>query len=87
MALTGIPQQWTPHDFFRVFELHARYVQIIEPYVRHRIPDQATADRVVAAVFHAAVQAGPEIPDPALPWLIATARRECAEARRLPAAS
>ena len=82
MTETGIPQQWTPDDFFRVFELHARYVQIIEPYVRHRVPDQETADRVMAAVFHAAVEAQ-EIPDPALPWLIAVARRECARARRL----
>ena len=81
MTMT-MPERWTPEDFFRVFELHVRYGQFIERYVNNRVFDQEAADRAVAAVFHAAVEAGSEIPDPPLPWLIARARHECAEARR-----
>jgi DNA-directed RNA polymerase specialized sigma24 family protein len=69
-------------DLFRLIELRARYCDIIDRYVRHRAPCRDQADRVVEAVFQHAAAHLAEIPDQPLPWLIATARHECAEARR-----
>jgi DNA-directed RNA polymerase specialized sigma24 family protein len=82
--MTAITQAGTAGepDLYRLIELHARYFDIIDRYVRHRAPCRDQAGRVVDAVFQHAAAHLAEIPDPPLPWLIATARHECAEARR-----
>ena len=64
-----------------IVELQGRYDELIHRYVRRRVPDPKQAERIVREVFQKAdahpgqVQANP------LPWLIAAARRACAQVR------
>jgi RNA polymerase sigma-70 factor (ECF subfamily) len=55
--------------------------QAVRAYALRRI-DRSTADDVVSEVFVVAFRRLEEIPDDALPWLLATARRVIANHRR-----
>ena len=80
---TAPPQPPEPSDGkSELADLQAQHLDLIDRYVRRRVPDPEQAERVVREVFQdaganpAQVQANP------LPWLIGAARRACAQARR-----
>jgi RNA polymerase sigma-70 factor, ECF subfamily len=65
----------------RLEALFAEHGQAVRAYALRRI-DRSTADDVVSEVFVVAFRRLEEIPDDALPWLLATARRVIANHRR-----
>jgi RNA polymerase sigma-70 factor (ECF subfamily) len=65
----------------RLEALFAEHGQAVRAYVLRRI-DPSTADDIVSDVFVVAFRRLDEIPDDALPWLLATARRVLANHRR-----
>ena len=68
--------------------LRARHGDLIARYVQRRTESPQDAERVLDAVFRAAVDERDTVPEHALPWLIGTARRLCAHnLRRGPAPS
>ena len=69
-------------DRMRVMILRARYGDLIGLYVRRRTRSPGVAAEVVDAVFRAAADRWDAVPVDALPWLLATARHECADAYR-----
>lgn len=82
MATTTTPPPEPVPDTSSLGDLQARYVDLIDRYVRRRVPDARQADRVVRDVFRtAAANPGQVLAHP-LPWLIGTARRGCAQVRR-----
>jgi RNA polymerase sigma-70 factor (ECF subfamily) len=62
----------------RLYDAHA---PAVAAYARRRA-DPSVADDVVAEVFTIAWRRLDQVPDEALPWLLATARRVLANARR-----
>jgi DNA-directed RNA polymerase specialized sigma24 family protein len=62
--------------------LRARYGDLIARYVTRRTDSPHEAAAILDSVFLAAAENRDHVPAHALPWLIATARRECAAARR-----
>ncbi|MDH3958983.1 MAG: hypothetical protein OEU98_05885 [Actinomycetota bacterium] len=77
---TAAPQPPEPSaDTSALTDLQAQYLDLIDRYVRRRVPDPGQAEWVVRDVFQMAganlaqVQANP------LPWLIGAARRACAQ--------
>ena len=60
--------------------LKARYGDLIARYVHRRTDCPQEAARVVDAVFRTAASQRDTLPSTPLPWLIATARHECARA-------
>lgn len=65
----------------RLEALFAQHAGVVRAYALRRI-DPATADDVVSEVFVVAFRRLQDIPDDALPWLLATARRVLANHRR-----
>jgi hypothetical protein len=69
-------------DRLWVAGLRARHGDLISRYVQRRTGSPAVAEQVCDAVFRRALQERDTVPGHALPWLIATARRYCAQAAR-----
>jgi DNA-directed RNA polymerase specialized sigma24 family protein len=69
-------------DRMWVASLQARHGDLIARYVHRRTESPQDAQRVLEAVFRAAVEERDTIPAHALPWLIANARRHCAQTLR-----
>jgi RNA polymerase sigma-70 factor, ECF subfamily len=65
----------------RLEALFAQHGQAVRAYVLRRV-ERSTADDIVSDVFVVAFRRSEEIPDDALPWLLATARRVLANHRR-----
>ena len=75
-------------DRMLVASLQARHGDLIARYVYRRTESPQDAERVLDAVFRTAADERDTIPAHALPWLIATARSQCAHTiRRGPASS
>ncbi|MGH2887763.1 MAG: RNA polymerase sigma factor [Solirubrobacteraceae bacterium] len=70
-----------PERARRLEALFAAHARAVRAYALRRI-DPATADDIVSEVFVIAFRRLEEIPDPPLPWLLATARRVLANHRR-----
>jgi DNA-directed RNA polymerase specialized sigma24 family protein len=62
--------------------LRARHGDLIARYVNRRTDSPHEAAAIIDSVFQTAAENRDRVPVHALPWLIATARRECAAARR-----
>jgi DNA-directed RNA polymerase specialized sigma24 family protein len=62
-------------------ELQGRYHELIHRYVRRRVPDPSQAERIVREVFQKAGAHPAQVQANPLPWLIAAARRACAQSR------
>ena len=62
-------------------ELQGRYDDLIHRYVRRRVPDPRQAERIVHEVFQKAGASPAQVQANPLPWLIAAARRACAQVR------
>lgn len=69
-------------DRMELASLRARHGDVIARYVNRRTESPYEAAQILEAVFQAAADRHGTLPANALPWLIATARHECAEARR-----
>lgn len=65
----------------RVEQLFADHARAVRAYALRRV-DPATADDVVSDVFVVAFRRLEVIPEPPLPWLLATARKIIANQRR-----
>jgi RNA polymerase sigma factor (sigma-70 family) len=65
----------------RVDQLFADHARAVRAYALRRV-DPATADDVVSDVFVVAFRRLEVIPEPPLPWLLATARKIIANQRR-----
>jgi DNA-directed RNA polymerase specialized sigma24 family protein len=63
-----------PERARRVEELFAEHARAVRGYALRRV-DSATAEDVVSDVFVVAFRRLETIPEPALPWLLATARK------------
>ena len=64
-----------------LFELQGQYDELIHRYVRRRVPDPRQAERIVREVFQKAGAHPAQVQANPLPWLIAVARRACAQER------
>jgi RNA polymerase sigma-70 factor, ECF subfamily len=64
--------------FERIYEGHR---EAVRAYVRRRAPE-AVVDDVVADVFVVCLRRIEDVPEPALPWLFAVARKTLANERR-----
>jgi DNA-directed RNA polymerase specialized sigma24 family protein len=62
-------------------QMRARHGDLILRYASRRVPSPEQAEQVSQAVFASAAANRPQIAEPALPWLIAAARAECAASR------
>jgi DNA-directed RNA polymerase specialized sigma24 family protein len=71
-----------PTDPCSLVELQGQYLDLINRYVRRRVPDPRQAQSVVREVFQKASANPAQVQAHPLPWLIAAARRGCAGARR-----
>ena len=69
-------------DTSALTDLQAQYLDLIDRYVRRRIPDPGEAERVVRDVFQMAGANPAQVQANPLPWLIGAARRACAQVRR-----
>ena len=65
----------------QVEQLFADHARAVRAYALRRV-DSATADDVVSDVFVVAFRRLEAIPEPSLPWLLATARKIIANQRR-----
>jgi len=70
-----------PPDRLSPAQLRAQYEDLIDRYVRRRVSDGEQAERIVRDVFLRAGANPAQVRATPLPWLIGTARRECAQAR------
>ena len=87
-SMCGPHRQVSAADRLWIASLQARHGDLIARYVHRRTESPEDAQRVLDAVFRTAVDERDTIPAHALPWLIATARSQCAQAlRRGPASS
>ncbi len=64
--------------FERIYEEHR---EAVRAYVRRRAPE-AVVDDVIADVFVVCLRRIEDVPEPALPWLYAVARKTLANERR-----
>lgn len=79
--MAGTPDHVATADRLWAAQLRARHGELIARYARRRLATDEHADHVLDQVFtQAAVNRG-ELAGPALPWLIAKARGECAALR------
>ncbi len=62
-------------------ELQGQYDDVIHRYVRRRVPDPRQAERIEREVFQKAGANPAQVQANPLPWLIAAARRACAQDR------
>jgi len=69
-------------DTSALADLQAQYLDLIDRYVRRRVPDPGQAERVVRDVFQRAGANPAQVQASPLPWLIGAARRACAQVRR-----
>jgi len=70
-----------PQRVDRVEQLFAEHARAVRAYALRRV-DTATAEDVVSDVFVVAFRRLEDVPETALPWLLATARRIIANYRR-----
>lgn len=63
-------------------QLRARHGDLISRYAQRRLGSPEQADQVAQAVFAQAAANRAAISGPALPWLIAAARTQCAQQRK-----
>lgn len=82
MAVTQLTGP-APGSRFAPVDLQAQYVDVIEMYVRRRVADPVQAERVLRDVFVAADADAVGFRARPLPWLIGSARRECARLRSM----
>ena len=82
MATATTPPPEPPTDPCSLVELQGQYVDLIDRYVRRRVPDPRQAQSVVREVFQKASANPAQAQANPLPWLIAAARRACAQVRR-----
>ena len=82
MVTATTPPPTPPTDTCPLVELQGQYVDLINRYVHRRVPDPRQADRVVREVFQKASANPAQVQPNPLPWLIAAARRACAQVRR-----
>jgi DNA-directed RNA polymerase specialized sigma24 family protein len=75
-------RQVSAADRMWVASLRARHGDLIARYVHRRTESPQDAERVLEEVFQAALDERDTIPAHARPWLIATARSQCAQALR-----
>lgn len=83
MAIATQQRPTAPVDRYSPVDLQAQYVDLIDKYVRRRVHDAQHAEDVVQNVFLLAGADPDLVQEHPLRWLIATARRECAQVRRL----
>ena len=80
--VTATPPPEPATDPCSLVDLQGQYVDLIDRYVRRRVPDPRQAERVVREVFQMASSNPAQVQANPLPWLIAAARRACAGVRR-----
>lgn len=80
--ITAPPPPEPPTDVSSLAEPQGPYVDVINRYVRRRVPDPRQAERVVGEVFGRAGANPAQLQANPLPWLIAAARQACAAVRR-----
>ena len=83
MVTATTPPPKPPDDTRTLVELQRQYLDLIDRYVRRRVPDPRQAERVVREVFQKAAANPAQVQAHPLPWLIAAARRACAGVRRV----
>jgi hypothetical protein len=71
-----------PIDASTLVEPLGQYADLINRYVRRRVPDPRQAQSVVSEVFQTASADPAQVRANQLPCLIAAARRACAQVRR-----
>jgi DNA-directed RNA polymerase specialized sigma24 family protein len=79
---TTTPPPTPPPDTSALSQPLGQYVDLIDRYVRRRVPDPRQAQSVVREVFQKASANPAQVQANPLPWLIAAARRACAQIRR-----
>lgn len=72
-----------PDDTCTLTPLQGQYLDLINRYVRRRVPDPRQAERVVREVFQKAAANPAQVQAHPLPWLIAAARRACVGVRHV----
>jgi DNA-directed RNA polymerase specialized sigma24 family protein len=82
MVTATTPPPEPPTDPCSLVELQGQYADLIDRYVRRRVPDPRQAQSVVREVFQKASANPAQVRANPLPWLIAAARRACAQVRR-----
>jgi DNA-directed RNA polymerase specialized sigma24 family protein len=82
MVTATTPPPEPPTDPCTLIDLQGQYLDLIDRYVRRRVPDPRQAERVVREVFQKAGANPGQVLSHPLPWLIGTARRACAQVRR-----
>ena len=82
MVIATTPPPEPPTDPCTLVDLQGQYLDLIDRYVRRRVPDPRQAERVVREVFQKANANPAQVQANPLPWLIAAARRACAQVRR-----
>ena len=82
ITATTPPPPEPPSDTCSLVELQGQYVDLINRYVRRRVPDPRQAQSVVREMFQKASANPAQVQANPLPWLIAAARRACAGVRR-----
>ena len=82
MVTATTPPPTPSDDTCTLTALQGQYVDLIDRYVRRRVLDPRQADRVVREVFQKASANPAQVQANPLPWLIAAARRACAQVRR-----
>jgi DNA-directed RNA polymerase specialized sigma24 family protein len=81
--VTTTPPPEPPTDTRSLSELQGPYLDLIDRCVRRRVPDPRQAERIVREVFQKArANPPPQVQANPLQWLIAAARRACAQVRR-----
>jgi DNA-directed RNA polymerase specialized sigma24 family protein len=75
------PGEVRADDCLWALQMRARHGDLILRYANRRVHTPEQAERVTQAVFANAAAHRSEIFEPALPWLIAAARTECAASR------
>ncbi|HYN57142.1 MAG TPA: hypothetical protein VES03_08090 [Motilibacterales bacterium] len=80
--ITTTPPPEPPPDTSSLGQPLGQYVDLINRYVRRRVPDPRQAQSVVREVFQKAGANPAQVQANPLPWLIAAARRACAGVRR-----
>jgi DNA-directed RNA polymerase specialized sigma24 family protein len=82
MVTATTPPPEPPTDPRTLVDLQGQYLDLIDRYVRRRVPDPRQAERVVREVFQKAGANPAQVQANPLPWLIAAARYACAQVRR-----
>lgn len=78
------PSEGRAEDRMWANQLRARHGDLISRYAQRRLGSLEQADQVTQDVFAHAAANRSQVGEPALPWLIATARAQCAQYRQRP---